>query len=135
MGVTKTACNWYLSSTSPDGTHIETMIRKFGMVLSCCNYSFCFLEAPFVNFSNNCVFIILDTYREAEIYIKQVGVHHFKKWKSQYSNTVNCLYARLQLFILRSVSLCLSGFRTKWRGAGASDRVDICHRYHINVCF
>ena len=72
--------------------------------------------------------------REAKIYIKQLGVHHFKKWKSQYSNTVNWLQARLQMFILRSVSLCLSGFRTKWRGAGASDRVDICHQYHINVC-
>ena len=120
MGFAKTAWNWYLFSTSADGTHIEKMIRNFGTVLSCCNYSFCFLEAPFVNFSNNCVFIILDTYRGAKIYIKQVGVHHFKKWKSQYSNT--------------AVSLCLSGFRTKWRGAGASDRMDICHQYHINVC-
>ena len=63
--------------------------------------------------------------REAEIYIKQLGVHLFKKWKYQYSNTVNWLRARLQMFILRSVSVCLSSFRTKWRGAGASDRVDM----------
>ena len=63
--------------------------------------------------------------REAEICIKQLGVHYFKKWKSQYSNTVNWLQARLQMYILRSVSLCLSGFRTEWRGAGASNRVDL----------
>ena len=30
---------------------------------------------------------------EAEIYIKQLGVHVLKKWKSQYSNTVNWLRA------------------------------------------
>jgi hypothetical protein len=60
---------------------------------------------------------ILD--REAESYLKQLAVHLSKKWKSPFSHTVGWLRARLQICILRSVSLCIRGCRTKWRGAGA----------------
>ena len=81
-------------------------------------------QAPFTPIIASCD-AVLD--REAAIYIKQLGVYVLKKWKSQYSNTVNWLRARLQMFILRSVSLCLSGFKTKWGGtsAGPSDRVNM----------
>jgi hypothetical protein len=55
------------------------------------------------------------------IYIKRMGVHLSKKWKMQYSKTVGFIRARMQTCILRSVSLCIRGSRTKWRGAGVED--------------
>ena len=59
--------------------------------------------------------------KDAEIYIKRMGVHLSKKWKMQYSKTVGFIRARMQTCILRSVSLCIRGSRTKWRGAGVED--------------
>ena len=56
--------------------------------------------------------------KEAEIYFKHLAVYLSQKWKSNYSVTLGFIRARMQLFILRSVSLCLRGSRTKWRGAG-----------------
>ena len=41
-----------------------------------------------------------------------------KKWKSNYSKTVGFIRARMQICVLQSVSLCLRGCQTKWRGAG-----------------
>ena len=44
-----------------------------------------------------------------------------KKWKMQYSKNVGFIRARMQTCILRSVSLCIRGSRTKYRGAGVED--------------
>ena len=74
---------------------------------------------------------ILD--REAELYIKQLAVHMSNKWKSPFSHTVGWLRARFQICILRSVSLCLRGSRTKWRGAGALDSAGIPQIEHLNI--
>ena len=52
--------------------------------------------------------------KDAEIYIKRMGVHLSKKWKMQHSKTVGFIRARMQTCILRSVSLCIRGSRTKW---------------------
>ena len=54
--------------------------------------------------------------KEAETYIQRLGMHLSKKWKSSYSRAVGFLRARMQICILRSVSLCLRGSRTKWKG-------------------
>jgi len=59
--------------------------------------------------------------KEAEIYFKRLAVHLSQKWKSNYSVTLGFIRARMQLCILRSVSLCLRGSRSKWRGAGVED--------------
>ena len=59
--------------------------------------------------------------KEAEIYFKKLAVHLSKKWESNYSHTIGYIRARMQICILRSVSLCLRGSRCKWRGAGVED--------------
>ena len=59
--------------------------------------------------------------KDADLYIKRLAVLLSKKWKSNYSKTVGFIRARMQICVLRSVSLCLRGCRTKWRGAGAED--------------
>ena len=59
--------------------------------------------------------------KEAELYIKRLSAHLSKKWDSSYAHTVGFIRARMQICILRSVSLCLRGSRTKWRGAGVED--------------
>ena len=38
-----------------------------------------------------------------------------------------------QIYILRSASLCLRGYRTKWRGAGSSDCVGIRQIEHQTI--
>ena len=63
--------------------------------------------------------------QDAELYIKRLSVILSKKWKSSYAKTVGFIRARLQICILRSVSLCLRGCRTKWRGAGIEDAAAI----------
>ena len=65
--------------------------------------------------------------KDAELYVKRLSAILSKKWKSSYSKTVGFIRARLQICIefLRSVSLCLRGWRTKWRGAGAEDAAAI----------
>ena len=63
--------------------------------------------------------------KDAELYVKRLSAILSKKWKSSYSKTVGFIRARLQICILRSVSLCLRGCRTKWRGAGAEDAAAI----------
>ena len=50
-----------------------------------------------------------------------------KTTRCSHSNTVGWLRARFQICMLTSVSLSLSGSRTKWRGAGALDSVGIPH--------
>jgi hypothetical protein len=59
--------------------------------------------------------------KEAELYFKRLAVHLSKKWDSSYSQVLSYIRARMQICILRSVSLCLRGSRTKWRGAGVED--------------
>ena len=59
--------------------------------------------------------------REAETYFKRLAVHLSNKWNSSYSVTLSFIRARMQVCILRSVSLCIRGSRTKWRGAGVED--------------
>ena len=63
--------------------------------------------------------------QDPELYIKRLSVILSKKWKSSYAKTVGFIRARLQICILRSVSLCLRGCRTKWRGAGIEDAAAI----------
>ena len=61
--------------------------------------------------------------KDSELYFKRMAIHLSKKWESiyEYSQTLGYLRARMQVCILRSVSLCLRGSRTKWRGAGIQD--------------
>ena len=64
-------------------------------------------------------------YLDVKLYIQWSGgrviykttcCSHINKWKSPFSNTVGWLRARFQICILKSVSLCLRLYRTKWRG-------------------
>ena len=63
--------------------------------------------------------------REAESYLKRLSIHLSKKLKCNYSHACGWLRARIQICILRSVSMCIRGSRTKWRGAGIEDRSGI----------
>ena len=62
---------------------------------------------------------ILD--REAEAYVKRLALHLSKKWDKTYSQIVFWVRARLQLCILKSVSNCFRGSRSKWRGGNILD--------------
>ena len=62
---------------------------------------------------------ILD--REAEAYIKRLALHLSKRWEKQYSKIVFWVRARIQICILRSVSNCFRGSRTKWKGGTVDD--------------
>jgi len=55
---------------------------------------------------------------EAMVYFKRISCLLSSKWKQPYSQVHSWLKARMQVCILRSVSLCIRGCRTKWRGAG-----------------
>ena len=59
--------------------------------------------------------------KEAEQYFKRLATHLAVKWQSNFSYTLGFVRARMQMCVLRSVSLCLRGNRTKWRGAGVED--------------
>ena len=63
--------------------------------------------------------------KEAEVYMKRLATLLSKKWKSCYSRAVCYIRARMQICIHRSVSLCIRGSRTKWRGAGIIDSAAI----------
>ena len=56
---------------------------------------------------------------EAESYLKRLAVVLSKKWGSSYCRFVGWLQARVQICILRSVSLCFRGNRTKFRDYSA----------------
>ena len=58
---------------------------------------------------------------EAEVYFKRLATILSKKWDSSYSHALSYIRARMQICIMRSVSLCMRGCRTKWRGAGIVD--------------
>ena len=75
-------------------------------------------QAPFTPIIATCD-AVLDI--EAEGYLKRLAVLLSEKWESPYSKTIGWLRARIQVCILRSVSLCFRGCRTKWRGAGTED--------------
>jgi len=62
---------------------------------------------------------------EAEVYFKRLATILSKKWRSNYSKALCYIRARMQICIIRSVSLCLRGSRTKWRGAGFVDHASI----------
>ena len=62
---------------------------------------------------------------EAEVYFKRLATILSKKWSSNYSKALCYIRARMQVCIIRSVSLCLRGSRTKWRGAGFVDNASI----------
>ena len=55
---------------------------------------------------------------EAEVYLKKISALLSSKWETPYSQIHGWVKARMQVCILRSVSLCIRGSRTKWRGAG-----------------
>ena len=55
---------------------------------------------------------------EAEVYFKKMSALLSSKWGTPYSQIHVWVKARMQVCILRSVSLCIRGSRTKWRGAG-----------------
>ena len=63
--------------------------------------------------------------KEAGVYFKRLATILSKKWKSSYSQATTYIKARTQICILRSVSLCLRGSRTPWRGAGIVDAAAI----------
>ena len=60
--------------------------------------------------------------REAVFYLKRLAFHLSEKWNMHTSQVKGWVKARMQVCILRSVSLCIRGSRTKWRGAGVEDR-------------
>jgi len=55
---------------------------------------------------------------EAQIYMKRMSTLLASKWGKSYSQFHGWLKARMQVCILRSVSLCIRGSRTQLRGAG-----------------
>ena len=72
-------------------------------------------RASFTPFLSTCE-AIFD--HEAIVYLKKLSNLLSSKWDTSYSQVHGWLKARLQICILRSVSLCIRGSRTKWRGAG-----------------
>ena len=62
---------------------------------------------------------------EAIVYMKRLATLLATKWSKNYSQIYGWLKARMQVCILRSVSLCLRGSRTQWRGAGIEDGAQI----------
>ena len=79
-------------------------------------------RATFTPFIATCN-AVLD--KEAESYIKRLALFLSKKWSCHNARACGWLRARLQICILRSVSLCIRGSRTKWRGAGVEDGLGI----------
>ena len=72
---------------------------------------------------------ILDV--EAEHYIKRLSSHLAEKWGKSYSAVIGWVRARIQVCILRSVSVCLRGSRTKWTSSMIEDgsampRLEVC---------
>ena len=55
---------------------------------------------------------------EAKVYMKRLATLLSSKWSQSYSQIYGWIKARMQVCILRSVSLCIRGSRTHWRGAG-----------------
>jgi hypothetical protein len=62
---------------------------------------------------------ILD--READAYVRRLALHISKRWDKGFSQTMFWVRARIQICILRSVSNCFRGSRTKWRGGNIED--------------
>ena len=62
---------------------------------------------------------------EACTYFKRISSLLASKWGQHYSQVHGWLKARMQVCILRSVSLCIRGARTKFRGAGIEDGAQI----------
>ena len=58
---------------------------------------------------------------KADGYLRRLTVLLSEKWGSPYSKTFAWVRARMQICILRSVSLCFRGSRTKFRDAGIED--------------
>ena len=58
---------------------------------------------------------------EAEHYIKKSSSYLSEKWDICYSVVIGWVRARIQVCILRSVSLCLRGSRTKWMSCMIED--------------
>ena len=63
--------------------------------------------------------------KEALVYFKRLATIFSKKWKSSYSQAITFIKARMQMCILRSVSLCLRGSRNPWRGTGFVDAASL----------
>ena len=66
---------------------------------------------------------ILD--REVEAYAKRLAQHLSRWWEKNYSQTVFWVRARIQICILRSVSNCFRGSRSKWKGGNIEDGAGI----------
>ena len=64
---------------------------------------------------------------EAEGYLKRLAVLLSEEWDFLYSKTMSWVRARMQICILRSVSLCFRGCRAKWSGAGIEDIAGLLH--------
>ena len=62
---------------------------------------------------------------EAAVYIKKLASLLAHKWKKSYSVIACYIRARMQVAILRSVSLCIRGTRLKWRSAVIDDGAGI----------
>ena len=58
---------------------------------------------------------------EAEHYLKRLSSHLAEKWGKSYSVVVGWVRARIQVCILKSVSVCLRGSRTKWSSSMIED--------------
>ena len=68
---------------------------------------------------------------EAEHYLKRLSSYLSEKWEKSYSEVIGWVSARIQVCILRSVSLCLRGSRTKWissmiEDGSAMPRLEAC---------
>ena len=59
------------------------------------------------------------------MYTKRLATILSKKWQSNDLRAVYYIQARMQICIHRSVSLCIRGSRTKWRGVGMVDSAAI----------
>ena len=68
---------------------------------------------------------ILDS--EAEHYVKRLSSYVAEKWGKSYSQVTGWVRAKIQICILRSVSLCLRGSRKKWVSSLIEDGAAMPH--------
>eukprot|EP01026_Neomeris_dumetosa_P009175 TRINITY_DN1306_c0_g1_i10.p1 TRINITY_DN1306_c0_g1~~TRINITY_DN1306_c0_g1_i10.p1 ORF type:complete len:519 (+),score=51.49 TRINITY_DN1306_c0_g1_i10:243-1799(+) len=63
--------------------------------------------------------------KEAESFVRQLGVHLSEKWKKGYGKVMGWLRIKVQMAALRGASMCLRGSRRKWRTLGTEDGAGI----------
>ena len=116
-------CILNADAPSHTGTPLETILaasRNFKKRKYCATAESCGSTFTPVIATCEAIFDI-----EAEVYIKKLASLLAHKWKKGYSVIACYIRARMQVAILRSVSLCIRGTRMKWRSAVIDDGAGI----------